>query len=83
MYMSTAIDQLRVLVETGTEEQIRTFIAEHFSEFPERVQKDISVQLFREAIQGEIQEREAILAVKKQAVEIIEALEAAEREEKK
>ena len=78
--MNTALDQLRTLVENGTEEEVRAFIAQHLSEFPEDFQKEITVALFREALQEEIRERDAIIEIKQKVVEVIDAIEARERE---
>lgn len=78
--MVNSIDQLRSLVEKdGTPDEINTYIAEHFEEFPEEVQKKLSVLLFREALHDKLRQQEAMIELKKQAVEIIDALEAADK----
>ena len=75
------VAQLRALIASGNEADVRTFVVEHFSDLPENLQKELGVLLFKEALQGEIQERDAILAIKKEAVAMIDTIEQAEREE--
>lgn len=78
--MSSAIEQLKLLLETGTEEEVNLFIAQHFQEFPEDVRKEIGVALFKEALQHESGARAAILEMKKEAVEMIDQLKETETE---
>jgi hypothetical protein len=73
--MNEILEQLRTLMEKGTEEQVRAFVGEHFAELPEDVQKEFAVALFREAIDEEIQEREAIVKMKEEAVRMIDEVE--------
>lgn len=73
--MNNAQEQLKVLLTTGTEEQVRDFIAEHFDELPEEVQQKLAVELFREAIAEETKELETTVALKEEAVKLIEAAE--------
>ncbi|MCE9541667.1 hypothetical protein K8R03_03900 [Candidatus Kaiserbacteria bacterium] len=78
--MDTIIERLLVLVEAGDEEEVRNFIAEHFAELPSEMQKNLAVELFKESLSVEVSEREKIIAAKKDAVALIEALDAAEKE---
>lgn len=79
--MNGATEQLKALMETGTEDEVRSFVAEHFTELPEDMQKTLVVELFKEALEAETKEREAIVALKEEAVEMIETIERAERED--
>jgi hypothetical protein len=68
-------EQLKALIESGTEEEVRDFVAAHFSEFGPETQKELAVELFSEALSQEVQQREAIIAEKDQAIKLIEEIE--------
>lgn len=69
------IDKLGQLMEGGDEKAARKFIIEHFDEFPADVQGELAVELFREAMQSDLSEREAIAKLKEEAIEAMEALD--------
>jgi len=69
-------------MQTGTEEEVRAFVADHFTELPEAMQKELAVELFKEALDEEIATRKAIIAEKDEAIKLIEALEKADEEMK-
>ena len=78
--MTDIIQQLRSIVDTGTEDEVRSFVAEHFSNLPADMQKELGVELFKEALDEEVREREAIVAQKREALALISALEKAEKQ---
>ncbi len=79
----TIVEQLKQLIETGTETEARKFIADHFNEFPEHLQKTLAVELFKEAMVEDFETRQQIVEMKKEAIEVFEAIEAAEAEASK
>jgi len=48
--MTTIIEQLAELVESGDEKEVRTFIIEHINEFPLDVKNDFIFAFLKEAI---------------------------------
>lgn len=75
--MSDALEQLKTLLKTGSEDQVRDFIAEHFAEFPEDIQQTFAIELFREAIDSEVKELRTTVALKEEVVRAIEAIQKA------
>lgn len=73
--MNNALEQLKTLLATGSEDQVMDFIAEHFAEFPEETQQKLAAELLRDALVEENKERATIVALKEEAVEMIRALE--------
>ncbi len=71
--MNDALEQLKALLVAGSEDQVRDFIAEHFTDFPEEIQQKLAVELFHEAISDEVKELETTVALKEEAVKLIEA----------
>lgn len=69
------LEQLKQITQTGTEDQVRDFIAEHFNELPPHLQKEYAMELFKEALEQETAERKALVDLKQEAVDVIDRLE--------
>lgn len=71
--------QLEAIMANGTEAEAMNFIVEHFKEFPEATQRELAVGLFADALQEDLAKREALIELKKKAVDAIDAFEASEK----
>ncbi len=77
--MNTLLEQLRQVIKSGTEEDVRAFVAQHFSEFPEYVQQGLAVDMLEEELDAELADRKAVVKLKQEMVEVIDVIESAER----
>jgi len=68
-------EQLEKLIETGTEEEVRAFVIDHFAEFPAQTQQELSVELLQEALEARVAIAEGMLGMKEKAVEAIDEFE--------
>lgn len=81
--MSSILEQLESLIATGTETEVRAFVVKHFKELPEAMQKDLAVELFKEAMEKDFSDKQAIAEMKKEVVEAIDIIEEMEKQETK
>ena len=72
--MSLAQDLQRI-IDSGNEEEARTFIAQHWTEFPEESRGELAVELLADAIDKTIAETESLESIKEDAADMIDFLE--------
>ena len=77
------IEALEKIRDTGTEAELTAFVMQHFKEFPEDVRREFALGILEDSIDETLASNESIGTMKKEAVKIIEAIEAAEKEENK
>lgn len=71
-----AIDGLREVISSGTEEEAMKYVQDHFQEFPKELQQRIVVGLFADAARADLDERMAVADVKGQIVELLREFDA-------
>ena len=64
-------EQLDRILDTGTEEEATQFVVDHFKEFPEDVQRELTVALYSDALQEDLAKREALTELKKEAIQTL------------
>lgn len=72
--MSDIQTQLQQLIDSGDEAATKEFILKHFAELPHDLQKKLAVDLFEEALEKFVEKKEALIAMKKEAVEMIDEI---------
>ena len=77
--MTTILEQLEAVAVKGNESELRAFVTAHFAELAEAMQKELAVELFKEAMEDDFKEKQAIAEMKKEAVEAIELIEELEK----
>ena len=66
------IDELKRLTLTGSEQEIRIFIAEHWDEFPEDIQDHISGALFVDALRNDVRKENELDGFQTKILESLE-----------
>lgn len=79
--MTAILRELESLIATATETEVRAFIVKHFTELPEAMQKDLAIELFKEAMEDDLKAKMTIAEMKKDVVEAIDIIEAEEKRE--
>lgn len=75
------VQQLESLIASGNEAETKRFVIEHFKEFPIETQQDLAVSLFEDALSDELSNKEALAAIKKDAVRAMNAVDAIDQAE--
>jgi hypothetical protein len=73
--MQPLIEQLKEKMASGSEQDVRAFVIEHFKEFPEETQQELAVELFSEAMSNDVAESEKIAELKKEFLDTMEPLD--------
>ena len=71
----TLAQELQRIIESGNEEEARTFIAEHFMEFPDESRGEIAVGLLADAIDASIADTKSLGDIKDDAAGMIAFLD--------
>lgn len=69
-------EQLGALIEKGNEEEVRTFVREHFFEFPKDFQDKVVLSLMNEAMDEATASQEQMVGLK---TLLLQALEVSDR----
>lgn len=77
--MTDILEQLNAVIEKGDEKAVRAFVIAHFAELPEAMQKELAVEMFKEAMEKDFKEKKEIVEMKKEAVEAIDLIEELEQ----
>ncbi len=71
--------QFKEIMDAGTEEQAQQFLVDHLKEFPEDVKNEIVFSLFESGVNEMAAQDSAVLAFKKDGLELAGELEKALR----
>jgi len=71
--------QLQQVMQQGSEEEARKFIADHFVEFPKDAQEELALAFFEEALEKSVDEEKTIRDFQGQALDAAGQLEKAKR----
>jgi hypothetical protein len=71
---------LATLLQNGSEEEARTFLTDHYLDFPEEIREKIGFAFLAEALTQQAAEMEAVSDVQRQGLTMLDALGAVKRE---
>jgi ferritin len=77
--LSDLYKQLGDIADTGDEQAFRTFLTDHFNEFPEEIQKKIMFEFFSEALTAKVQNISQNAQIQQEGIEAIKEVEKAEK----
>lgn len=69
--MNSLFAEFREILRSGDEEKVRAFLRDHFTEFPEDMQKQIVMTTFEEGLAEKLAVEEAALAMKEDLQELL------------
>ncbi|MBI5470436.1 hypothetical protein HY968_03945 [Candidatus Kaiserbacteria bacterium] len=69
-----AVQQLRDLVLSGTEEQVREYVNSHWDEFPQEVQDHMSAALFIDALREDTRKETQFADFQERLIKAIETI---------
>lgn len=72
------IDALRIVLQTGSEDQAFEYINTHFAEFPEEFQQKVALALYMDGLREELAKKEAILGMKEKLLQLLADFDAAD-----
>lgn len=79
MDVITLYNQFRNLTETGTEEEARKFLTDHFTEFPEDLRSEIAFAFFEEGLGKVASETKTLTEFQTQTADDLNTLEKLKR----
>ena len=68
-------EELQRIIDSGSEEEAREFIASHLMEFPEETRGELAVELLADAIDKSVTETKSLESIKEDVAEMITFLE--------
>jgi hypothetical protein len=74
-----AVQGLREVIATGTEEEATQYIQDHFQEFPKEMRQRIVTGLFTDAAQADLAERMAVADIKSQILSLLQEFDALDK----
>ena len=75
----SAVEGLRNIIATGTEEQAMQYIQDNLKEFPKELQQRIVLGLFIDAAKSDLAERMAVADIKSQVLSLLQEFDALEK----